>query len=199
MMRTTNTAGHSSSAHPMQKTSGRRGTLFHYTLVYMTIASAILSVAGVILHSVLKADASDRRESLFLSSLSRAEQQLRKDSQTNAFRYRSETWITTAGGDDSTIDWVIDLGILNRKVSRGDAVIATDRFIFPAGSQLRFQQASSDAVVVVISEPSALVKYQAGANGATLRNKPLSEAQPAPSAGVARPASIEIWLNGAQP
>jgi hypothetical protein len=124
----------------------------------MTIASAILSVAGVILHSVLKADASDRRESLFLSSLSRAEQQLRKDSQTNGFRYRSETWITTAGGDDSTIDWAIDLGILNRKVSRGDAVIATDRFIFPAGSQLRFQQASSDAVVVVISEPSALGK-----------------------------------------
>ena len=199
MMRTTNTAGHSSSAHPMQKTRGRRGTLFHYTLVYMTIASAILSVAGVILHSVLKADASDRRESLFLSSLGRAEQQLRKDSQTNGFRYQSETCITTAGGDDSTIDWVIDLGILNRKVSRGDAVIATDRFIFPAGSQLRFQQASSDAVVVVISEPSALVKYQAGANGATLRNKPLSEAQPAPSAGVARPARIEIWLNGAQP
>jgi hypothetical protein len=82
MMSTTNTAGHSSSARPMQKTRGRRGTLFHYTLVYMTIASAILSVAGVILHSVLKADASDRRESLFLSSLSRAEQQLRKDSQT---------------------------------------------------------------------------------------------------------------------
>ena len=148
MMSTTNTAGHSSSARPMQKTRGRRGTLFHYTLVYMTIASAILSVAGVILHSVLKADASDRRESLFLSSLSRAEQQLRKDSQTNGFRYQSETLITTAGVDDSTIDWVIDLGILNRKVSRGDAVIATDRFIFPAGSQLRFQQASSDAVVV---------------------------------------------------
>lgn len=199
MMKKANDSPVRSSAWTIRTARGRRGTLFHYTLVYMTIASAVLSVAGVILHSVLKADASDRRESLFLSSLSRAEQHLRRDSDVTGFRYLSEIAIAAVGLEDSKIDWTIDLGILHRTVSRGDAVVATDRFIFPAGSQLQFQQDSSKAIVVIITEPSAMVKYQAGANGGTLRNRPLLEAQPVTPTAVARPASVEIWLNGEQP
>jgi len=188
-----------SSSRATAVSGRRRGTLFHYTLVYMTISSIVLTVAGVILHSVLKADASDRRESLFLSSLSRAEQQLRKDSDVNGFRYLSETALAAVGAEDSKIAWTIDLGTLKRTVSRNEAVVANERFVFPAGSQIRFQQDSSTAVVVMITEPSALVKYQAGADGGTLRSKPLSEAQPATPAAVARPASVEIWLSGEQP
>lgn len=199
MMKTVKPRTAPASPRASQVSARRRGTLFHYTLVYMTIASVVLTVAGVILHSVLKADASDRRESLFLSSLSRAEQHLRKDSDLKGFRYLSETALAAAGAEDSMIAWTIDLGTLKRTVSRNEAVVANERFVFPAGSQIRFQQDSTKAVVVMITEPSAMVKYQAGADGGTLRNKPLSEVQPATPAAVARPASVEIWLNGEQP
>ncbi len=199
-------------SQPVKPIAGRRGgSLFHHTLVYMTIASALLTITGLVLHTALKADQSDRRESLFLTSLLRAEQQLRADAGQSPLTVNSSREMAAQFSADAAeatrILWTADRGILTRSVRQGEKPDSSDRFIFPAGSQIEFLQAEGETkptgevqttpVIVKITEPSALVTYQAAADGGTNRNKPAAEASPALPAAVARPKTVEIRLQGA--
>lgn len=177
----------------------RRGSLFHVTMIYMTMASALLTLAGTVLHTILKADTSDRREAMFLTSLLRAEQQLRNDADTGNLKAESAEILTATMADQTIVTWSTDRGIMNRVTRQGDTKIATDRFIFPAGSQVLFQQEESSTVVVRIVEPSALVKYSAAGHGGSNLQKPAEVTNPPVNSAIAKPGVVEIVLRGVTP
>ena len=179
--------------------SARKGAFFHYVLIYMTVAAALMTTAGVCLHSILKADASERRESLFLNSMMRAEHQLRVDSQSSGFVCDSATAIVVQSPEQTNIRWAADQSFLTRSETRGDEAVSSDRFIFPAGSQISMQEGPENSVVIRITEPSAFVTYSELANGGSNRSKPAEEATPATPAHVAQPNFAEIHLRGAKP
>ena len=177
----------------------RRGSLFHMTIIYMTMASALLTLAGTVLHTILKADTSDRRESLFLMSLLRAEQQLRNDAEAGSLKAESAEILTATGPDQTIVTWSTDRGILNRVARQGETKTATDRFIFPAGSQVVFEQDEAGTVRIQIVEPSAFVKYSAAGHGGSNLQKPVEVTNPPVNPAIAAPSFVEIVLKGAVP
>jgi hypothetical protein len=177
----------------------RRGSLFHMTIIYMTMASALLTLAGTVLHTILKADTSDRREAMFLMSLLRAEQQLRNDADAGTLKVESAEILTATMADQTIVTWSADRGILNRVARQGDTKAAADRFIFPAGSQVHFQQDETGTVVVRIAEPTAFVKYSAAGHGGSNLQKPVEVTNPPVNSAIAKPAVVEIVLRGGTP
>ena len=177
----------------------RRGSLFHMTIIYMTMASALLTLAGTVLHTILKADTSDRREALFLMSLLRAEQQLRNDADAGSLKRESAEILIATMSDQSIVTWSTDRGILNRVARQGEAKTATDRFIFPAGSQVVFEQDEAGTVRIRIVEPSAFVKYSAAGHGGSNLQKPVEVTNPPVNPAIAAPSFVEIVLKGAVP
>lgn len=174
----------------------RRGSLFHMTIIYMTMASALLTLAGTVLHTILKADTSDRREAMFLMSLLRAEHQLRDDANAGSLKAESAEILTVTMSDQTTVTWRADRGILNRVARQGDTKTAADRFIFPAGSEVRFEQGEAGKVRVSIVEPTAFVKYSAAAHGGSNLQKPVEVTHPPVDPAIARPGIVEIVLGG---
>lgn len=183
------------SPRPIQ----RRGSLFHMTIIYMTMASALLTLAGTVLHTILKADTSDRREAMFLMSLLRAEQQLRDDADAGRLKVESAEILTATMSDQTTVTWSTDRGILNRVARQGETKTANDRFIFPAGSQVIFQQDETGTVVVRIVEPTAFVKYSAAGHGGSNLQKPVEVTNPPVNSAIAKPSVVEIVLRGVMP
>jgi hypothetical protein len=177
----------------------RRGSLFHLTIIYMTMASALLTLAGTVLHTILKADTSDRREALFLMSLLRAEQQLRDDADAGSLKAESAEILTATKADQTIVAWSTDRGILNRVARQGETKTATDRFIFPAGSQVVFEQDEAGTVRIRIVEPSAFVKYSAAGHGGSNLQKPGEVTHPPVNPAIASPGFVEIVLKGALP
>jgi hypothetical protein len=174
----------------------RRGTLFHHTLIYMTIASALMTLGGLCLHTMLKADVSQRRDALFLSSLLRLEDQLREDSRDDSLTLESESTLIVTRNDGTMIRWNSERSILHRRLSRGEETLSADRFIFPAGSQIQFESGDENSVIVRIIEPSVFVTYAAAADGGSNLRKPAEEATPKTPAHVAQPGIAEIRLKG---
>ena len=177
--------------------SFRRGTMLLYIMIYMTIGAALMVTAGLCLHAILKSDSSERRESLFLSSLQRAEHQLRADSADYGVTYESVTSLVATTPDETIVQWTAGRGILNRTVKRQEVTAASDRYIFPAGSRIIMEQEPDNSVVIRITEPSAFVTYSQAANGGSNRNKPVEEASPATPSHVGQPNTVEIHLQGA--
>ena len=177
----------------------RRGSLFHMTIIYMTMASALLTLAGTVLHTILKADTSDRREALFLMSLLRAEQQLRNDADAGSLKRESAEILIATMSDQSIVTWSTDRGILNRVARQGETKTATDRFIFPAGSQVVFEQDEAGTVRIRFVEPSAFVKYSAAGHGGSNLQKPVEVTNPPVNPAIAAPSFVEIVLKGAVP
>ena len=177
----------------------RRGSLFHVTMIYMTMASALLTLAGTVLHTILKADTSDRREAMFLMSLLRAEQQLRNDADAGSLKAESTEILTATMADQTIVTWSTDRGILNRVVRQGETKTAADRFIFPAGSQVLFSQEETGTVVVQLVEPSAFLKYSAAGHGGSNLQKPVEVTNPPVNTAIAKPGVVEIVLRGVAP
>lgn len=177
----------------------RRGSLFHMTIIYMTLASALLTLAGTVLHTILKADTSDRREAMFLMSLLRAEQQLRDDADAGSLKLESPEILKVTKSEQTTVTWSTDRGIMNRVARQGDTKSASDRFLFPAGCQVLFQQDESGTVVVRIVEPSAFVKYSAAGHGGSNLQKPVEVTNPPVNSAIAKPGVVEIVLRGVTP
>jgi hypothetical protein len=169
------------------------------TIIYMTLASALLTLAGTVLHTILKADTSDRREAMFLMSLLRAEQQLRDDADAGSLKVESPEILKVTKSEQTTVTWSTDRGIMNRVARQGDTKSASDRFLFPAGCQVLFQQDESGTVVVRIVEPSAFVKYSAAGHGGSNLQKPVEVTNPPVNSAIAKPGVVEIVLRGVTP
>jgi hypothetical protein len=182
----------------------RRGTLFHQTMIYMTLASSLMTVGGLCLHSILRADTADRKVALFLSSLMRAESQLRDDSRlslTGGARLESPEVLTCAVDDQTQVRWTSDRGILTRTkvLAETSRILETDRYIFPAGSRIEMSQDTADSVSIQIIEPSAFLNYASAAHGGTNLNKVAAGSTPALPLSVGQPNRVVIRLKGARP
>ncbi|GEM_PF-402893 len=177
----------------------RRGAFFNYIMVYLTLSSVLMTAAGLCLHSVLRADSSDRREALLLSSLQRVEHQLREDSRDHHAALVSPDELTIGTDDGAIIRWQSSRGILTRTEMQSEQTIASDRFVFPAGSIIAMVQGPKTSVVVRITEPSAFVTYSPSGSGGSNLNKPVEEASPLTPSHVAQPKTAEIRLRGVQP
>jgi hypothetical protein len=176
--------------------STRTGTLLHYVMVYMAVASALMTTCGICLHTILKADHRDRSAALFLSSLRRVDQQIRRDHSDGRLTLESDTQLSFVM-DDVNIVWSCDRGILTREEQRGDELLRSERYIFPAGSAIEFQPRTDSLVVVSIRDPEPSHVHASLPTGGSV----VSSAG-AGTAGVRNPMStkpVEIHLNGVQP
>ncbi len=189
----------SRSEQRLSDSDARRGAFFNYIMVYLTLSSVLMTAAGLCLHSVLRADSSDRREALLLSSLQRAEHQLRDDSRDQNATLVSSEELTIGTDDGAIIRWQSNRGILTRTATNSEQTIASDRFVFPAGSIIEMVPGPETSVVVRITEPSAFVTYSLSGSGGSNLNKPVEEASPSTPSHVAQPKTAEIRLRGVQP
>ena len=187
-----------SKSRPYQDPA-RRGAFFNYIMIYVTLSSVLMTTAGMCLHSVLRADSSDRREAQFLSSLQRAEHQLREDARDDHAVLVSPEELTIGTDDEVLIRWQANRGILIRTATVSEQMTASDRFVFPAGSIIEMVHGPETSVVVRVTEPSVFVTYSPSGSGGSNLNKTVEEASPPTPSHVAQPKTAEIRLRGLQP
>jgi hypothetical protein len=166
-------------------------------VIYVTLISSLLSLGALCLHAAFRADDSDSRDSLLLRSLLRCEQQLRDDSRDASINIEGPVKVTIAVSENRTVVWESRRGVLTRHVQKDDVLLATDRFPFPAGTDIEFQRSDSGMVVVRFFEPTNAVVYAKSSDGSTHPSKPDVIAMPARPDGVGQPRTIEIHLRGA--
>ncbi len=148
--------------HVVSAHNRRRGTLFHYYMMYLALSSVLLTTAGLCIHAILKADRVDALESRHLKTLLRLDATLRQDADECQIRETEQTSLalTTESGLD--IRWTIDSNIVTRDTFNGADRSASDRFVFRAGTRLNFQpDDETDRVVLSLSEASRVRKTDA--------------------------------------
>ena len=52
----------------------RRGTIFHYYMIYLFLTGVLMTSAGLCLHTILKADQVDSKVAIYLKTLTRLDQ-----------------------------------------------------------------------------------------------------------------------------
>lgn len=137
--------------------STRRGTLFHYYMMYLFLSSVMLTAAGLCIHSVLKADRLDSEVSTYLKTLLHLEQSIRNDAATTTFSDVQATTLTLRTIDDEQIQWTADGNIVRREVRAGDTLNASERFVFQKGTELSFNSENAFVRVLII-EPAKLTQ-----------------------------------------
>lgn len=142
--------------------SRRRGTLFHYYMMYLALSSVLLTTAGLCIHAILKADRVDALESRHLKTLLRLDATLRRDADECQIRETEQTSLTLASESGEDIRWMIDGNIITRETFDGPDRLASDRFVFRAGTQLNFQpDVATGRVVLSLSEAPRVRKSDA--------------------------------------
>lgn len=135
-------------------THRRRGSLFHYYMMYLFLSGLLLSSAGLCIHSVLSADRIDAEQSAYLNTVMRLDESIRADVASAESLMLVGDVLTIPSDDGITRTWTIDRNILARKEQQGDDVASSDRFIFLRRTELTFQQAAdSGSVILTIVEP----------------------------------------------
>ena len=141
----------------LRPSPNRRGSIFHYYLVYMLLTSALLSAAGLCLHAVLKADRLDAQISQHLNALRRLERTLRRD-------FGAATRVETSTSDALLFDyreqglkWIITDNIIRREARTDNRLTNSDRFVFRKGTQFEFADLlPTNMVQLTISDPPAI-------------------------------------------
>lgn len=136
----------------------RRGTIFHYYLIYLLLTSTLLIVAGICMHTILKADHQDEQISRQLRSLLRIQQALRQDvSLANKASLNGDRLVLQTGSDTET-QWKVDQNIVSRDVTQNQSPFATDRFVFRRGTEAAFETGSGLLSLRLTDPP--LVRHQ---------------------------------------
>ncbi|GAB5440178.1 MAG: hypothetical protein Fues2KO_05270 [Fuerstiella sp.] len=147
----------------------RRGALFHYYMVYLSLTSMLLVTTGLCFHAIIEADRRDLNESRFLYSLLSAEKQLRQDSSvaTSVMVSGNSLQLNT---DAELIRWGIDVEHLNRFNDHSDTSVVQQAIRFPQGSQLQWKQREDGAVLLTVVEPSMMQPRTTARSKATREN-----------------------------
>lgn len=126
----------------------RKGTIFHYYMVYLFLSGVLMTSAGLCLHAILKADQVDSRVAIYLKTLTRFDHVLRTDViNHNGFVVQPTTLILRTDASDA-IHWSIDKNVVQKESVVKDQPTSSDRFVFPNGTQLAFRE---DGPLVVCS------------------------------------------------
>ena len=139
----------------LRKWSGRRGTLFHYYLVYLFLSSVMLTSAGLCMHTVLKADRSDRDVSAYLKTVLQLERSLRSDAELNSPCDVESATLVFSDVESGEIRWKADRNVLRREVHRLNELHAIERFVFRKGTDITFS-AKDDLIRISLIEPPQL-------------------------------------------
>lgn len=126
------------SRHSRQFPDRRRGALFHYYLIYLLLTSTLLALAGVCIHSVLKADQRDSELSRQQRTLLRLQQVLRTDATEAANASREDDQLILTFDDESVVQWELDENIVNRTAVANQQLAGRERFVFSAGTESKF-------------------------------------------------------------
>lgn len=115
----------------------RRGTLFHYYMVYLFLSSVIMMTAGMCLHALLKADRIDTRNIARLHALQLLDRSLRSDAADGTFSLDDTSLRLVAG--EQTTTWEVDGNLVRRTVRRDNEVTGRERFVFAGGTIVSFE------------------------------------------------------------
>lgn len=132
----------------------RKGTLFHYYMMYLFLSSVLMTTAGLCLHSILKADRVDTKVAEYLTALERLNLAFRNDASS------SPASIEAAGirfdtDNGAAIRWTVRENLLKRESIRAEQTETTERFLFPRDTSIEFMQ-DKEFVICRITEPSAM-------------------------------------------
>ncbi|MEQ9409684.1 MAG: hypothetical protein RIK87_18255 [Fuerstiella sp.] len=138
------------------RSNGRRGSLFHYYMMYLFLSAVLLTTAGLCLHTVLKADRLDADVSQHLKTLLRLDRQLRADAAA-AEQLAVEPLTLTMTGTSATVRWSVDRNIVLRHQMDGDKQHSSERFVFRRGTELLFQNDTlTNGAVLQLQESPAI-------------------------------------------
>lgn len=115
----------------------RRGTLFHYYMVYLFLSSVIMMTAGMCLHALLKADRVDTQNTAGLHALQLLERSLRAEAATGTFALNADA-LQLSSGEQSTT-WEVDGSVVHRIVRSNREVTGRDHYVFQKGTSISFE------------------------------------------------------------
>ena len=122
----------------------RRGTMFAYFMVYLSLAGAMTATAGMLLHQMFRARTADEDRGNGIRQLLRIDNQLRTDwanSIQHTIHANTCTFKTT---NQTSVEYQVAADRILRIVRNAASEIeASDRFQFPKGSQLQFLDSTS--------------------------------------------------------
>lgn len=151
----------------------RRGALFHYYMVYLSLTSMLLVTTGLCFHAIIEADRRDLTESRFIHSLLSAEKQLRQDSSgADSVKMFGNSLQLNTG--EELIRWAIDDEQLNRFNDHSDSSVVQQSIRFPQDCQLHWKQREDGAVLLTVFEPLTMRPRTTARNEAT-RETPNSQ------------------------
>ena len=124
--------------HVNQRTAGkhpgighaRRGSLFHYYMMYLFLSGVLLTTAGLCIHSILDADRRDEMESAHLNTLLQLERQLRDDTQTGDATITEAGTLTVTAPDTIRTIWKSDQNVVTREIWQQQELFSSQRFVF---------------------------------------------------------------------
>jgi hypothetical protein len=147
----------------------RRGALFHYYMVYLSLTSMLLVTTGLCFHAIIEADRRDLTESRFLHSLLSAEKHLRQDSSvaTSVKIFGNSLQLNT---DADLIRWAIDGEQLNRFEDQSDTSVVQQSIRFPQDYQLQWKQREDGAILLTVVEPFVIQPRTTAGNDAAREN-----------------------------
>ena len=122
----------------------RRGAMFAYFMVYLSLTGAMTATAGMLLHQMFQARTADEDRGNGIRQLLRIDNQLRTDwadSIQHTIHANTCTFKTT---NQTSVEYQVAADRILRIVRNAASEIeASDRFQFPKGSQLQFLDSTS--------------------------------------------------------
>ncbi|MFY9254098.1 MAG: hypothetical protein WAO83_11630 [Fuerstiella sp.] len=128
----------------------RKGTIFHYYMMYLFLSSVMLTSAGLCMHTVLKADRLDGEVSTYLRSLLQLERSLRTDAGNAVAAEVQANVLVFTNSEGQTHKWVCNKNVVTRETSNAEGLQSSERFAFHKGTQLSFQESGSSIVATLI-------------------------------------------------
>lgn len=130
----------------MIRNARRRGVSLTETLVVITISGTLLSLFGVSLHSLFRAEQRSRGDHRFEDSLARFSRQFRADAHRAAEVSLAEDAATVRLIDAAgpTVEYAFVPPRITRIVSAAGQPQHHDAFILPHGGNVRFSQTATD-------------------------------------------------------
>lgn len=132
----------------------RRGSLFHYYMMYLFLSGVLLTTAGLCIHSILDADRLDEIESAHLNTLLRLERQLRQDTQVASAAVTETGGLTVTLSDKSQAVWKVDQNVVTRETWQQQELHSSERFVFRRTTKALFiPPDDSKMISFVLVEP----------------------------------------------
>jgi len=133
----------------------RKGSLFHYYMMYLFLTSVFLTVGGVCLHTLLKADRTDTLVATHLKQLWRLDVELRAACAEATTVEVTDNSVFVINSDTETQTWSVDESTLLANTVAAGETVSRQRYIFGRGSKITCTS-DSGLLTLTVSDPRAL-------------------------------------------